>query len=58
MDGKELLTRLAEVHNRLTEISVRGEDTIRMANVLQEMRSIVMSINEAYQAEDLNETTE
>lgn len=30
---KEILAEVAQIHNRLAEISVRGDDAIRMAEV-------------------------
>lgn len=52
MTMQELLPQLADIHNRLTEISVRGDDTIRMGSILQRLRTIVSSINEELEAED------
>lgn len=41
MEMKDIVPELVEIHNRLAEINVRGDDTIRMAEVLQRCRSIV-----------------
>lgn len=35
------ISLLANIHNALAEISVRGDDAIRMAEVLQSIRSFV-----------------
>lgn len=34
MDNKQLIGALAQIHNMMAEISVRGDDAIRMANIL------------------------
>lgn len=41
MEVKDILPLLVDIHNRLAEINVHGDDTIRMAEVLQKCRSIV-----------------
>lgn len=41
MEIKDIVPELVEIHNRLAEINVHGDDTIRMAEVLQRCRSIV-----------------
>ena len=46
MDMNELLPALAEIHNRLTEISVRGDDTLRMADALQRLRALVLKMRD------------
>lgn len=45
METNDLTLAIAEIHNRLTEISVRGDDAIRMAEVLRMCRSLVTKIN-------------
>lgn len=41
MEVKDIMPVLVDIHNRLTEINVRGDDAIRMAEVLQKCRAIV-----------------
>lgn len=43
MEKKEFLQLVIELHNRLVEINVRGDDAIRMAEVLQCCRAFVSS---------------
>lgn len=42
MKIEEILAALVDIHNTLTEINVHGDDTIRMAGVLQKCRSIII----------------
>ena len=44
MEVKDILSGIVEIHNRLAEINVHGDDTIRMAEVLQRCRSIVFQM--------------
>ena len=41
MEQKEMVSLIADIHNKLVEISVRGDDAIRMAEVLQKCRAAV-----------------
>lgn len=41
MEIKDIVPALVDIHNQLTEIRVCGDDTIRMADVLQKCRAIV-----------------
>lgn len=41
MEIKDIMPVLVEIHNQLTEINVRGDDAIRMAEVLQKCRAVV-----------------
>lgn len=41
MEIKDIMPVLVDIHNQLTEINVRGDDAIRMAEVLQKCRAIV-----------------
>lgn len=52
MDNKEILTMLIDIHNRLIEINVHGDDTIRMADVLQKCRAIVFQMQKESESED------
>ena len=53
MEVKDILPMLVDIHNRLAEINVHGDDTIRMAEVLQKCRSIVFQAQK-----ELDETKE
>ena len=44
MELQEIVAVLVDIHNNLTEISVRGDDTIRMADVLQKCRAVVFRL--------------
>lgn len=44
METKDILPALIDIHNRLIEISVHGDDTIRMAEVLKQCRAIVFQL--------------
>lgn len=41
MEAKDTIPVLIDIHNRLAEINVRGDDAIRMAEVLQKCRAII-----------------
>ena len=51
MDTREIISVIADIHNDLSEISVRGDDTIRMAGVIQKCRNIVFAMQK-----ELNQT--
>lgn len=42
MEVNDVVSVLADIHNRLVDISVRGDDAIRMADVLQKCRAVVI----------------
>ena len=42
---KEILAEVAQSHNRLAEISVRGDDAIRMAEVLTRCRNLAQQLS-------------
>lgn len=44
MENQEIMKKIASLHNALTEISVRGEDAIRMSNALQYCRHIISEL--------------
>ena len=52
MTNKEILTVVANVHNRLAEISVRGDDAIRMAEVLNTCRTLAKKIQDDIRSEE------
>lgn len=45
MQEKDYISQIATIHNLLTEISVKGEDVIRMANILQICRNTVQKLS-------------
>lgn len=52
MDNKDFMAIVADIHNGLSEISVRGEDAIRMAGIIQKCRSIVLSLQDELSKEE------
>ena len=44
MNYQTIANTVANIHNALSEISVKGEDVIRMAGVLQACRDLVQNI--------------
>lgn len=48
MDEKQMkesfASVLAEIHNNLVEISVKGEDAIKMADVIRYIRNMVVEL--------------
>lgn len=46
MTNKDFASIIANIHNRLLDINVRGEDVLRMAEVIQMCRSTVAAINQ------------
>lgn len=49
MTQKEILNEVALIHNCLTQISVRGDDAIRMGDALSKCRKLVYAINQSAQ---------
>lgn len=54
MDNNSIATYIANIHNTLSEISVRGDDVIRMANVLQTCRKLVKDLYGSAAGADAN----
>ena len=46
MGQKEILNVLIDIHNKLLGISVKGEDVMRMSDIIKEIRSTVASAQE------------
>lgn len=46
MEDKDILTVLIDVHNRLLDISVKGDDAVRMGNIITEIRTVVAKVKE------------
>lgn len=53
MTLKEIVQELALEYNRLLEISVCGNDVIRMAEVLQHNRALVIQLTSQIKAENI-----
>lgn len=47
MEQNEIMALLAGLHNSLSQISVRGDDVIRMAQTLQTLRQAILQIQES-----------
>lgn len=45
MDNKELLKSLADTHNLIMQIAVRGEDAIRVARALTNLRGLTQALS-------------
>ena len=54
MNDKNTVAQIATIHNMLAEISVKGDDTIRMAQALQMCRMLVERLNTAEETSDSN----
>lgn len=55
MEAKETFNTLIDVHNKLLEISVKGEDVIRMADILKELRATIIKIQQSNIGGDTND---
>lgn len=57
MTNMEIAQQIANYHNILSEVSVRGEDAIRMADVLRSMRQLAAALTQepAEEADDEKE---
>ena len=51
MKQEEILSAVVTVHNILADISVKGDDTMRMAQALQQCRLLVKRMEENMKAE-------
>lgn len=45
MEVKDILPTLVDIHNKIAEINVRGDDTIRMAGALQKLRALIIQLD-------------
>lgn len=52
METTEIMSALVDIHNSLAEISVRGDDAIRMADVIKKCRGIVFTMQKELTAKD------
>ena len=52
METKDIQSAIADIHNNLLEISVRGEDVLRMATVIQKCRNLVYQISQGTNQEN------
>ena len=55
MDIQTISNTVASIHNALMEISVKGQDVILMASILQTCRQLVTDINNS---QEKNENSE
>lgn len=46
MEQDRILQQLADTHNLLINISVKGNDAIAMATVLQRLRDLIMQLQD------------
>lgn len=51
MTNMEIAQQIANYHNILSEVSVRGEDAIRMGEVLVSMRQLASALTQEKQEE-------
>ncbi len=51
MTNMEIAQQIANYHNILSEVSVRGEDAIRMGEVLVSMRQLATALTQEKQEE-------
>ena len=50
---KDIQMEIAAIHNKMAEINVRGDDTLRMAEVLTRCRALVANLaNDIQKAEN------
>lgn len=56
METKEMFNTLIDVHNKLLDISVKGEDVIRMADILRELRATIVQIQQSKTYNSLNDS--
>lgn len=52
METKDIQSAIADIHNNLLEISVRGEDVLRMASIIQACRNLVYQISQGANQND------
>lgn len=58
MTSKEMQAWVAMVHNKIADISVRGDDAIRVAEVLTECRRMVAQLGQNTQPAEEQQTDE
>lgn len=52
MTKREIATTIADIHNELTEIMVKGDDAIRMGLILSTMRQLFGDLQREAKAEE------
>ena len=52
MEKKDIQFEIGDLHNKLLEISVRGEDVLRMASIIQTCRNLVYQISQGVSQND------
>ncbi len=55
MTNLEIAQHIANIHNRLVQISVNGEGAILMGDTLKELRFLVQEIQKNVDAEEASE---
>ena len=56
METKEILNTLIGVHNKLLDVSVKGEDVMRMADIFRELRTTIVQIQQSKTYNSLNDS--
>lgn len=57
MTGIELIRMIADIHNNLVEIPVKGDSAISMGDALRSLRLLVQELQQNGITEDEQETT-
>lgn len=52
MTNKDFLSTIANIHNRLIDINVRGEDVMRMADILNICRNMASKLQNEIRDEE------
>lgn len=47
MDSKEIMMALANIHNRLCDIQVRGEQSLPLSDCIRGLRKLLEDMNKA-----------
>ena len=56
MDIANVMSSLAGIHNGLIEISVKGEDVLRLAKVIRDIRALVFKLEKEGERESGKQT--
>lgn len=46
MKKSDLTNALVQIHNLIAEVTVKGDDTIRVANAIKAMRSLIQTVTQ------------
>ena len=55
MEMKEIANTIADIHNRLMDISVRGDDVFKLATCMSTCRSLVATLRNSELTEEVND---